>query len=89
MDFTRKDRWVLDRHKTPAPEDSTCDSKVPRKSERISFTRAMLNGTEVFAADIRNAYLQAPSTEKHYVICGFEFRLENVEKRAIMCSAAY
>jgi hypothetical protein len=35
------------------------------------------NDLDVFAADVQNAYLQAPSFEKHYIICGKEFGLEN------------
>ncbi|KAL7516076.1 hypothetical protein ACHAWF_000023, partial [Thalassiosira exigua] len=33
------------------------------------------------AANIRNMYLRAPSSKKHYIICGTEFGLDNVEKR--------
>ena len=40
-------------------------------------------------ADIRNAYLQAPTSQKHYVICGPEFGKENVGKVAIMHRAVY
>ena len=41
------------------------------------------------AADIRNAYLQAPSSEKYYIICGPEFGLENVGERALIRRALY
>ena len=33
----------------------------------------------MFAADIRNAYLQAPSSQKGYVVCGPEFSLSLME----------
>ena len=56
---------------------------------RIALTYAALNGINVMAADIKNAYLQAPSSEKHYVICGAKFGLENVGKRALICRALY
>jgi len=79
MDFTRKARWVLDGHKTPDPIGiSTYAGVVSRESVRIAFTYAALNGLDVFAADIRNAYLQAPSSQEDYIICGVEFDLENV-----------
>jgi hypothetical protein len=39
---------------------------------------AKLMGLEICGGDIQNAYLQAPSLEKHYVICGPEFGLKNV-----------
>jgi hypothetical protein len=64
MDFTRKLRWVLDGHKTPDPIGSNYAGVVSRESVRIAFTYATLNGLEVFAADIRNAYLQALSSQK-------------------------
>jgi hypothetical protein len=57
MDFTRKARWVLDCHKLPTPEGWCCS----KESVRIALTYAALNGLEVCAADIRNAYLQAHS----------------------------
>ena len=44
---------------------------------------------DVFAADIRNECLQAPSSEKNFIVCGPEFGLENVGKRAIIRRALY
>ena len=40
-------------------------------------------------ADIRNAYLQSPTSQKHYIVCGPEFGMENVGKVAIMHRAVY
>ena len=40
-------------------------------------------------ATSKNAYLQAPSSEKNYVICGPEFGLENIGKRALIIRALY
>ena len=89
MDFTRKARWVLDGHKTPDPEGSTYAGVVSRESVRIALTYAALNGLDVFAADIKNAYLTAPSSQKDYIICGPEFGLENVGKVALIHRALY
>ena len=89
MDFTRKARWVLDGHKTPEPEGSTYASVVSRESVRIALTYATLNGIDVFAADIQNAYLQAPSSCKNFIICGPEFGLENEGKVALIHHAPY
>jgi hypothetical protein len=61
MNFTRNPRWVLDGRKLPTPEGSTYAGVVSRESVRIALTYAALNGLKVCAADIRNAYLQAPS----------------------------
>ena len=70
MDFTRKARWVKDGHKTPNLDDSKYAGVVSKESIRIALTYAALHDVEVLAADIRNAYLQAPTSEKHYIICG-------------------
>ena len=40
-------------------------------------------------ADIRNAYLQSPTSQMHYIICGPEFDMENVGKVAIMHRVVY
>ena len=89
MDFTRKARWVLDGHKTPYPIGSTFAGVVSRESVRIAFTYAALNDLQVFAADIHNAYLQAPSSQKDYVVCGPEFGIENIGKVALIHRALY
>jgi len=87
MDSTRKASWVKDGHKTPNPKWSTYAGFVSRDSTRIALTYAALNGLWVTAADIRNAYLQAPSSEKP--LCGVAFGLENVGKIALIKRALY
>ena len=62
---------------------------VSRDSIQIAFTYAALNGLDVFAADIRNAYLQAPSSQKDYILCGPEFGIENVGKIALIRRALF
>ena len=89
MDFTRKARWVLDGHKTANPVGSTFAGVVSRESVRIAFTYAALNGLDVCAADIQNAYLQAPSSQKDFIVCGPEFGLENVGCVALIHRALY
>ena len=76
MDFTRKARWVLDGHQCTDPDGSTYAGVVSRDSVRIALTYAALNDLDVCAADIRNAYLQAPSSQKDYITCGPEFGLK-------------
>ena len=71
------------------PIGSTYAGVVSRESVRIAFTYAALNNIDVFAADVRNAYLQAPSSQKDYIICGPEFGLENVGKIALIQRALY
>ena len=89
MDFTRKARWVLDGHKNKSPEGSTYAGVVSRESVRIAFTYAALMDVDVWSCDIQNAYLQAPTSEKYYIICGPEWGLENVGKVAIIVRAIY
>jgi hypothetical protein len=89
MDFTRKARWVLDGHKTANPIGSTYAGVISRESVRIAFTYAALNGVDICAADIRNADLQALSSQKDYIICEAEFGLENVPKSALIHRALY
>ena len=89
MDFTRKFRWVLDGHKCADPFGSTYAGVVSRDSVRIALTYAALNGLDVCAADIRNAHLQAPSSQKDHIICGPEFGIENEGKVALIRRALY
>ena len=76
MTQEQKARWVKDGHCTPEPENCTYAGVKSRESICIALTCAALNDLPVFGADIQNAYLQAPTTEKHYIICGPEFRLD-------------
>jgi hypothetical protein len=89
MDFTRKARWVKDGHRTPDPNHSNYAGVVARDSVRIAFTYAALNDLDVTAADVQNAYLQAPSSEKHYIVCGDEFGEEHRGKVAMIRRALY
>ena len=89
MDFTRKARWVKDGHKTPDSTTSSFAGVVSRESIRISLTYAALLGLPVIGGDIKNAYLQAPSSEKHFIVCGPEFGVENVGRVALIRRALY
>jgi len=89
MNLRRKARWVLDGHLTPEPETSNYAGVVSRESVRIAFTYAAMMGLPVMAGDIKNAYLQAPTSEKHYIICGEEFGEANVGKKAIITGSIY
>ena len=89
MNFQCKARWVKDGHKTPDLETSNYAGVVYRKSIHILLTHDVLHGVPVMAADIRNAYLQAPTSEKHFVMCGPEFGIDNVGKMALISQALY
>ena len=89
MDFTRKAKFVLDIHKTPDPIGSTYAGVVSHESIIIAFTYAALDGIDVFAEDIRNAYLQSPSSQKDFMIFGPDFGLDNIGKVAFIQRALY
>ena len=89
MDFTRKARWVKGCHNPAFLEHSTFAGVVSRESVYIAFTYSVLNGLDIMSADNKNVYLQAPSSETHYVICGAKFGLENIGKVALIHRALY
>ena len=69
MDLTRKARFVADDHMTAPPSSMTYASVVSRESVRIAFLLAALNGCEILAGDIGNAY----TSEKIYYRTGQEW----------------
>ena len=89
MDFTRKARLVFGGHKTSDPVGSTYAGVVSRESVRIAFTYAVLMGLDVMTADIQNAYLSAPCSQKYYTVCGPEFGSELQGNKALIVRALY
>ena len=72
-DLRRKARMVAGGHLTAPPKDSAYSGVVSLRSIRLIATVAELNGLDFWAADIGNAYLEAVTQEKVYVIAGPEF----------------
>ena len=89
MDFTRKARWVKDRHKTPDSTTPSFAGVVSWEGVCVILTYAALLGFPVVGADIWDAYLQAPCSEKHYTICGPKFGIENEGCVGIIWRALY
>ena len=89
MDFTCKSRWVKDGHLIRDPIEFNFAGVVSRESVCIAFTYAALNGLNVYAVDIKSAYLQAPTSEKHFIVCRDEFPLEYCGCNAIIKRALY
>ena len=89
MMLEQKAHWVKDDNRTPEPGWSTYAGVISRESVWIALTYALLMSRDVCACNIQNVYLQAPSTEKHCIICGPEFGLENVGKYAIIVKVLY
>ena len=71
------------------PKQLTYSSVPSRDSIRTFFLLAALNDLDVLAADIQNAYLSAPITEKYYVMTGDEFPLELQNRPAKVVRALY
>jgi Reverse transcriptase (RNA-dependent DNA polymerase) len=88
-DFTRKARLVAGGHMTDPPSSMTYASVVSRESVRIALMIAALNDLDVLAADIGNAYLNARTKEKIYIICGPEFGDPYVGRIAVIVRALY
>ena len=74
MDLTRKARYVAGGHLTDPPTSLTYASVVSRDSVRLGFLIAALNGLDILAGDVQNAYLNAETKEKVYFIAGNEWK---------------
>ena len=61
------------------------NESVCRKSGRLGLEQVL----DVYACDIQNVYLQSSSSEKHFILCGPEFCLENVKNKALIICALY
>jgi hypothetical protein len=72
MDFTRKARLCAGGQTTDTPAAMPYSSVVSRDSVRIGFMLAELNGLDVMACDLENAYLNAPCVEKIWFEGGLE-----------------
>ena len=64
---------VADGHLTAVPVDSVYSGVVSLRGLRILVFLAKLNGLETWSTDIGNAYLEAETKEKVYIIAGPEF----------------
>ena len=64
IDFTRKARHVANGVKTQDLLTSTYVGVVSKDTVRIAFTHTALHGLDLYMAEMKNAYLQAPITNK-------------------------
>ena len=64
----RKARLVAGGHMTEPPKDSVYSGVVSLRSLRLICFLAELNDLELMSADIGNAYLEAKTKEKVYII---------------------
>ena len=89
IDFTRKAIFVKNRHLNLDPIDSNFPRVVSRNSVRIIFTCAAVNEVNIYATDIKYAYLQAPISEKHFIRCGPEIPFEMQGRISLIKRALY
>jgi hypothetical protein len=72
-DGQHKARMVAGGHLTPVPLESVYSGFFLLRSLRVVIFLAKLNGLKLWGADIGNAYLEAKTKEKVYVVGGPEF----------------
>ena len=72
-DGRHKARLVADGHLTDTPLESVYSGVVSLRGIRLMLFLAELNKLETWATDIGNAYLEAKTKEKVYIIAGREF----------------
>lgn len=72
-DSRHKARLVADGHLTDVPLKSVYSGVVSIRGLRMMIFLAELNGLQIWATDIGNAYLEAETAEKLAIIAGLEF----------------
>ena len=68
-----KARLVADGHLTPQPVESLYSGVVNLRNLRIIMFLSQLNDMKLWGADVGNAYLEAYTREKNFIIAGPEF----------------
>ena len=90
MDFTHKTCFIAGGHVTAPPSLITYVSVVSRDLVKIAFTLAALNGVDVQAADMEDAYLNTECKERIRTVRGPECcSLSLKEKSLIVVRALY
>ena len=72
-DGCHKARLVSGGHLAPDPIHNIYSGVVSRRPLRLTIFLAKLNNIKVWAADIGNAYLEATTKEKVYIIAGPDY----------------
>ena len=69
-----KARLVADGHLTPEPTEYICSGVVSLRNLGLVIFLGRLNNLDIWGADIGNAYVEAFTDEKFYIVAGPEFR---------------
>ena len=72
-DGRHKARLVAEGHLTPEPVESIYSGVVSLRNLKLVIFLGKLNNLGLWGADIGNAYLEAPTEEKLYIVAGPEF----------------
>ena len=83
-DGRHKARLAADGHLSPEPVESIYSGVVSLRYLKLVIFLGKLNNLELWGADIGNAYLEAPTEEKLYIVAGPEF--EDWEGYILTCS---
>jgi hypothetical protein len=87
-DGRQKARYVAGGHMTDPPLDSVYSGVVTLRSLRLVVFLAELNGLELYAADVGNAYLEAYTKEKVCIRGGAEFKHLGLEGHLLIIKRA-
>ena len=64
---------MADGHLTKELNETVYSGVVSLRNLRLAMFLAELNNLQLWGEDVGNAYLQAPTKEKLYIVCGPEF----------------
>ena len=64
---------MADGHLTPEPIENIYSGVVSSRNLRLEIFLGKLNNLDIWGADIGNAYLEAFTAEKLYIVAGPEF----------------
>ena len=79
-----KARLVADGHLTKEPMETVYSGVVSIRNLRLAMFLEELNNLELWGADVGNAYLQALTKEKLYIVGGPEF--EELQGHVLSCT---
>jgi hypothetical protein len=88
FDGRRKCRLVAGGHRTDPPKEDIYSGVVSMEAVRLGFILARMNGLQVCAGDVGNAFLYGKTREKVFVIAGEEFG-KDAGKRMVIDRSLY
>ncbi len=89
FDGRYKCRLVAGGHRTDPPKEDVFSGVVSMEAVRLGFILSRLNGLQVCAGDVGNAFLYGKTNENVFIIAGPEFGPEVEGKRLIIDKSLY